>query len=673
MAKIKLLLTVHNNQPTDNFGWVFEKAFQSAYEPFIGVAERYPNVRLTLHYSGSLLEWLKNNKPEFVKRLKVLIRRRQVDLLTGGFYDPILPMLPDRDKSGQIALLTDFIKNYFEYVPKGVWMAERVWDEGLSHVFVRHGLQYTVLDEHHIRRAGVTDHAVNGYYTLSNGFKVFAADKKLRYIMPFSRPREIVDHFKKLSAEGKETLVAFADDGEKFGFWPHTYSWVYKKRWLEQFFEFLSSSQPYVETVSFDEAAELFKPRGVVDIPPSSYGEMMEWSKGDFNNFFSMYPEADLMRNRMLSVSGVIHEAQEQKFLTSKQRGILETARLELYKAQTGCAYWHGIFGGLYLSHLRSGVYKHLISAQNMIERLAVGPKITVKAYDIDGDEQEEVVLGNKHIDLYVKPDTKGVVFELDYKAKPKNIMTTIARRREPYHRKLFTSRRSRLIDIKKTLETNKEVNIHDILGVKEGSLKEFLVYDDHQKNSFIDYIICGRVGINDFVKARSKSIMALSKNPFRMTKVIRDNTASCVMEKEEDFLIGKKRYVIGIKKIITVGDEPGFAVDYTIRNLSSEPLKAFFATEFNWSLMDRKFLRKRELPNTAQMNLTDEWEGIKLKMLFNDAVKIWTVPVYTLNESEAGLEKTYQYLSILSQRPVDLKGEEIMEFNASIKVGYNV
>ncbi|MDD5438938.1 MAG: DUF1926 domain-containing protein [Candidatus Omnitrophica bacterium] len=669
MPKVRLLLTVHNHQPPDNFGWIFEKAYGTSYEPFVGVLERYPDVKVALHYSGSLLEWFAANKPDFIKRLKALIRRRQVELLTGGFYDPILPMIPDRDKSAQIGLLTEYIKNYFEYVPRGVWLAERVWEPELSNVFMRHGLQYTVVDEYHLRTAGVKGTSINGYYVLGNGFKIFAADKKLRYIMPFSRIKDIVGHFTRLSAEDAEALMVFADDGEKFGFWPHTYAWVYKKKWLEQFFAFLSASSKDIETVSFDQASDLYKPRGEVTIPRTSYGEMMEWSHGDFNNFFQMYPEVNIMRNRMLGVSAMIHEAQGQKFLTSKQRGILENARVELFKAQAGCAYWHGIFGGLYLNHLRSGIYRHLIAAQNLIERLAAGPKIQVRTCDLDDDKHDEVVIGNKFIELYVKPDSKGVIFEFDLKTKTRNIMTTIARRREPYHARLLKPRTIGLLEMKRNIDSNKELNIYDVLGIKDKSLKQYLVYDDHQKNSFIDYIFSGRVGINDFAKAKFANIVPLSRSPYRLTKSVQHNAVSCILDKEERFVMGKKPFSLQIRKVIMMEEEACFNVEYTLTNLSGEFLKAVFAVEFNWSLMDRRFLRKRDVPRTNELTLEDGWERMRLTMQFSDTVRLWTVPVFTLNESEAGLEKTYQYVSVLAQKPIELDVQGSVTFNTKVQV----
>lgn len=672
MAKIRFLFVLHNHQPCDNFGWVFEDAFKRSYEPFISVLEKYPRVKVAMHYSGSLLEWLEANKYDFVQRLKALVNKRQIELLTGGFYEPILPVIPDNNKIGQVNLLTDFIRNYYGYIPKGVWITERVWQGSLSDIFLKQGFSYTVVDENHLKRAGISENPIHGYYELKNGFKIFTANKRLRYIIPFAKVRDVVAYFKGVSSKVGDTCLVFADDGEKFGFWPQTYDWVYKKKWLENFFKVLSANNDVIEPISFSQAIDMFKPRGVLDeIPPSSYSEMMEWAQGDFNNFFKIYPEANLMRNRMLYVSDLVRKATSLKrFATSREKRILKIAERELYMAQSGCAYWHGIFGGLYLNHLRSGVYKHLINAQKLIEQLSVRKVISIKTYDVDDDLDKEVVLGNRFIDLYIKPGTKGELFELDSKEKSCNIVNTLARRRESYHSKLLDGKRLNLSDVKKGIANDRYANIHDILGVKCKGLKKMLIYDDGEKNSFSDYFVSEKYSIKDFANAHYRNILKISKNPYRVNNLVDKSTASYIMEKEEDFELNNKHFSIYIKKVVTLSTEPSFSVTYTFKNLSKDRLKTIFATECNWSLMKRYFLRNRTFRKINSFIIDDEWMGIKLEYLFSEPVRLWTVPIHALNESESGLEKTYQHLRLLIQKPISLGKEESAEFSTTVSVG---
>ena len=57
-APVTFLMAIHCHQPVGNFDFVFKQAYANAYEPFLCVLERHPNVRLAFHYSGCLLDWL---------------------------------------------------------------------------------------------------------------------------------------------------------------------------------------------------------------------------------------------------------------------------------------------------------------------------------------------------------------------------------------------------------------------------------------------------------------------------------------------------------------------------------------------------------------------------------------------------------------------------------------
>src|SRR5512135_2143671 len=149
MNKIYLSLALHNHQPVGNFDFVIEDAYQRAYDPMIDALERHPGVRLALHYSGVLHDWLKRHHPDFLQRVRTLVGRRQVEILTGGHYEPVLVALPDADKLGQIARLTDTIRADFGAEPIGAWLAERVWEPHLPKSLHEAGVQYTIVDDTH--------------------------------------------------------------------------------------------------------------------------------------------------------------------------------------------------------------------------------------------------------------------------------------------------------------------------------------------------------------------------------------------------------------------------------------------------------------------------------------------------------------------------------------------
>ena len=126
MPKFRFLLLIHSHQPVGNFESVFESAYQKSYLPFVQAVVRHPGIRLALHYSGPLLEWMEARHPEFFDLLRSLIEKGQVELLGGGFYEPILIAIPPEDRAEQILRLANFIEEKFGARPQGAWLAERV-------------------------------------------------------------------------------------------------------------------------------------------------------------------------------------------------------------------------------------------------------------------------------------------------------------------------------------------------------------------------------------------------------------------------------------------------------------------------------------------------------------------------------------------------------------------
>src|SRR3954467_4805443 len=115
--RIGLALTLHNHQPVGNFGWVIAETFDHAYLPMLEALERHPGVRLALHYTGPLLAWLRAERPEFLARLAALVARDQVEIVGGGWYEPVLASLPERDRIAQLRRMADELETQFGVRP----------------------------------------------------------------------------------------------------------------------------------------------------------------------------------------------------------------------------------------------------------------------------------------------------------------------------------------------------------------------------------------------------------------------------------------------------------------------------------------------------------------------------------------------------------------------------
>jgi len=92
-----------------------------------------------------------------------------------------------------------------------------------------------------------------------------------------------------------------------------------------------------------------------------------QFLKGGFwRNFFIRYPEANDMHKKMLFISNKINGKLDAIQKDSEKRRLLN-AREHVWAGQCNCAYWHGVFGGVYTSYLRNGLYSHIIKAEDAL------------------------------------------------------------------------------------------------------------------------------------------------------------------------------------------------------------------------------------------------------------------------------------------------------------------
>ncbi|MGH2481012.1 MAG: alpha-amylase/4-alpha-glucanotransferase domain-containing protein, partial [Ktedonobacteraceae bacterium] len=396
---IHLGLLLHNHQPVGNFPWVFQQVYEEAYLPLIEALERHTGIRLALHYTGSLLDWLGEAHSEFLRRVAALVKRGQVEMVGGGYYEPILPSIPDADKIGQIRKLSQHLRADFEASVSGMWLAERVWEPGLPRLLRQAGIEWTILDDVHFKNVGLEDSDLYGYYATEDQspiLKVFATSQAMRYTVPWRPVQETIDLLRALATSSGERIVAMGDDGEKFGSWPGTreYCWGHDGRsgWIEEFFNALEENRAWLHTTLLGEYAREHAALGRVYIPTSSYIEMTEWAlpprksyafgqilhrlqdehehellqfmRGGFwRNFLVRYPEVNNQHKKMLRVHDAVYAA----------GGREEHGLSHLWKAQANDTYWHGLFGGIYMGHVRSAIYHHLIKAENAAHRATQG------------------------------------------------------------------------------------------------------------------------------------------------------------------------------------------------------------------------------------------------------------------------------------------------------------
>lgn len=684
MKRINFLFGIHNHQPIGNFDFVFQDAFEKSYLPFIEVLEDFPTIKITIHFSGILLDWFKENQPDFLLKIKKMVKSGQLEIMTGGYYEPILSVIPDDDRIGQIQKLTEEVKSLFDYNPQGMWLAERVWEPTLPSSLKKAGVKYTITDDTHFKYAGLTEDQLTGYYItedLGNATALFPISKRLRYTIPFEDPEVTIDYLRSLATEDGQNLVVFADDGEKFGAWPNTYSYVYEEKWLERFFKALEKNSYWITMAHFSQAIDLVAPKGKVYLPTASYAEMMHWALfpgtfkayedfehylkskdvyedvhvfvhgGFWRNFFAKYSEVNDMHKKMLRVSNKLWS------LPGSEQQKAKEAFNKLWAGQCNCPYWHGVFGGLYLSHLRDAIYQNLIQAESIADELAGKKFPSYELSDIDVDGYNEVIIETSHYNAYLSLQQGAMVYELDYKPVAKNILDTMTRRKEGYHSKL----KDAVVAGSESPE-NKTASIHDIVLAKEPDLLSHLHYDFYKRRSYIDHFLNNGTTLDTFASSEYGEDGDFVDQAYDLKKKIihPDRIVITVERVGKVWCEGKQEPLTVNRKMRFLNNEGKIISDYTLQNLSDKPLDIWFGVEFNFGLqaghaedrfyysgngeLKEKYLdTKSIIDNIKSIGLRDLWRNLDIRLEMSRESSIWRFPVETISLSEAGFEKVYQ------------------------------
>ncbi|MBK7016040.1 MAG: DUF1926 domain-containing protein [Sulfuritalea sp.] len=455
---ISLLFGVHAHQPVGNFPAVIDDAHVRSYGMFLRVMERYPEFRFSVHFSGWLLDVLFERFPDDMARLAAMTHRGQVEWFGSGDCEPVLAAIPHRDRVTQIATLSDKIERRFGMRPSGAWLTERVWESSVVTSLVATGIRYVAVDDYHFLCAGEDQARLDSFFSTDEDGRrldLFPISEGARYRLPFSPADEAVAWLEDLARQGRRAAIYF-DDIEKFGIWPETYEWVFEKGWLTRFVEGVLASK-LIRTETYAEYHARERTRGIVYLPTTSYIEMNEWTLpaqrarefhalveaekaggrfeahkpflrgGIWRNFMSRYPEANWMHKRMLGAS------RRLAALPTEQR----TAELQeyLHRAQANDAYWHGLFGGLYLPHLRRAIWNNLLRLESALENLAPWPR--QQQGDLDHDGHVETAFRSEWLHAYVRDDGNAALVELSSLPLAHNFGDTLRAYEEAYHAKI--------------------------------------------------------------------------------------------------------------------------------------------------------------------------------------------------------------------------------------------
>jgi 4-alpha-glucanotransferase len=697
--RIALALTLHNHQPVGNFGWVIAETYEHAYLPMLDALERHPGIRVALHYTGPLLTWLRAERPAFIARLAVLAERGQIEIVGGGWSEPVLAALPERDRVGQLVRMGDELEATFGRRPRGAWLAERVWEPDLPTALVSAGYDWTVLDDAHFRAAAIPEDDLWGSYTTDDQGKVltvFGTEQGLRYRIPFAEVDDVIGYLRDHASEDGERLGTMGDDGEKFGAWPTTWDHCWGEgRWVERFFDALDASADWLTTMPPSDWTLGHRPVGRVYLPTGSYAEMGEWAlpadeglafgtalrraraehrpearwlRGAiWRNFQVRYREINDIHKQMLATSGLVD---------AMPPGPDRDAALDhLYAGQSNDPYWHGLFGGVYLPDLRVANLRHLIAAED----LAVGdaaPSGVLRDTDLDG--REEVVLAGPGQLVTVKLEEGGGIARWDLRAAGHPLAAVMRRRPEAYHETLRAHEaRAAHGGGAELTEGGAPASIHDIVLVKQEGLLDHLRYDDYERRSGLVRILPAGTTPEAAAAGTADELGDLRDGAWTLDGLDRDQVVArragrirtpdgdVPVDAARTLILGGGRRDPRLELLLEIGHR-GAAGD--------PPLDVLVAVEWSTMLLggghnpsawlevaDERTAHDATRIATAVDRLAagNDFLGIVVETALDHPVDAWIAPIETVSNSEAGFELVYQGSAALLVEPLRLRPGE--------------
>lgn len=709
-ATISLALVLHNHQPVGNFGWVIEDVYRRAYEPMIGALERHPGVRLALHYTGPLLEWLRAHQPELIERISVLVRRGQVEILGGAYHEPILASLPERDRVGQLLRMGAELEDLFGERPRGAWLAERVWEPSLPHDLARGRYAWTVLDDNHLRAASVPEDRMWGAYRTDDqgqALTIFGTEQGLRYRIPFGEVDELIGYLRMHATEDGMRVGMMGDDGEKFGAWPDTFEHCWGgTRWVDRCFEALEANADWLRTVTPSRWLEHAPPEGRIYVPTSSYVEMTQWAlphdeanafhdalaaaraadspaarflRGGFwRNFRARYREINDLQAQMLRASEAV-----DRMPPGDERDL---ATDHLYRGQSNDCYWHGLFGGIYIVHMRMATLAHLIAAQDLADEV-LGSVSSARHADLDLDGRHEALLTASGQSVLVHLAEGAGIGSWDLRASRVALASVMRRRPEAYHGILLEHDRHARQQAEREAAGSSEArgadeqphSIHDIVKVKEPDLSDRLVYDRHERRGALVHLLppSTTLGVEELSRAAYPEWGDFVDQPWELVSLSEDR-----LETRRDGHLARPdgRHALRIEKCFSVGGgrlDPALAVELHVEDTGFSAIRAELGLEFSFDLMGgggNPAAYYETSPPSGGPAATSQHDGsgdvlradrlafgnrdvgVRIELRLDHPARLSWFPVETISNSEAGFERAYQGSCLMIRWPLALE-----------------
>ncbi len=524
---------------------VLEKDYQTVYKPIAKFLYSHPDFCFSFSFSGIQFQFLKKHRSELISILRELVDRRQIEILGGGYYDPVLPLLYSVDRNGQIDLLSTEIRMNTGKRPRGISLFGDCWDSSLVNNLQTCGIEYVLLD------GCVVPQQKRKFLPL-----IMSDLGKSIEIFPYydtfvpetnTKPELFVQNIIKTveKIERKDTYIQLQPDRiVNININHEKMVELAESNWFDQLSEYLKNNPDCrIKTTT----PTNYKKDQIITIPafiPAGINDNIgKWIGRAYNeidpskvknpytvhDFMETYPKSHSLYNRILYVSMLVNQYKKDKIRK-------KSARDKLWQAQNGSGLLCTSKGAFSNSRYRQQCYKYLSEAEKILRE---GDEKTfiegISCFDYTCDGLNEYVCRMKNYFSYITLKG-GALQELD----------------------VFKS----------------GVNYADNLS----KVREYDNYsDEYERGLFIDHIFTPDQ-FKSYLKGESAgdgifSRIQYSENKFTGSHREVQLFADAVFPHTKQHITLKKNYII---------NSNGMTVQYILKNDSNTKFKAKFLVESN-------------------------------------------------------------------------------------------
>lgn len=522
-----------------------EERYNSLYKHFVSYLYKHPKFLVAMSFSGEQIDYFEEKHPEILELLQELTSRNQVEIIGGGYYDPVFPLLFPVDRSGQIEKMNAKIRSTIGKRPRGMSLYGSIWEPSLITPFQSCGMEYIHLD------STLVPSTAKGYFpiiTSEHGksikilpfYKDFLPGKDEEGEQWISRIKKAVH--KDLNNEENESfdpVVTISISPDKYIDFVESKAFSYiNNHFADSEFDGIKFTLPQL----YLKNAKKFIP---AYIPAGMDWQIAQWARKVFEkcenksrfpitirDFLNTYRQNNHLYERMMYVSMLISQSHGGDKMRKK------AAQEKLWEAQAGYNFVELPYGVPALQEKQQAAYKILNEAERLIrDSHKISESVSVTSFDYNSDGLNEYICQMGKFHAVISP-VSGQICELD----------------------LFNSGSDYASSLSRLQQFDDFNDNYD-----RGILVEHLLDDKDMKNYIQSKTFCSGV----FSKVLfSEKKFETRKNEIRLMGKGRFSSLQIPVSLEKHYMISSN----------------GFAVQYILTNESPLPLKGFFVVEANFA-----------------------------------------------------------------------------------------